>query len=56
MSTAVQEPEARICELLQAMWAKIGVKLDVRRMESGVWSKAAFADAAGKEALTALVL
>ncbi len=50
MSTAVQEPEARIGELLQAMWAKIGVKLDVRRMESGVWSKAAFADAAGKEA------
>lgn len=50
MSTVVQEPEARIGELLQAMWAKAGVKLDVRRMESGVWSKAAFADPAGKQA------
>ncbi|MEZ2131187.1 MULTISPECIES: ABC transporter substrate-binding protein [unclassified Sinorhizobium] len=50
MSTIVQEPEARIGELLQAMWTKIGVKLDVRRMESGVWSKAAFADPAGKQA------
>jgi glutathione transport system substrate-binding protein len=50
MSVAVQEPEARIGELLQAMWAKIGVKLDVRRMESGVWTKAAFADPAGKAA------
>lgn len=50
MSVAVQEPEARIAELLQAMWAKVGVKLDVRRMESGVWTKAAFADLAGKEA------
>ncbi|OHV77490.1 ABC transporter substrate-binding protein [Rhizobium sp. LCM 4573] len=50
MSTIVQEQEARIGELLQAMWAKVGVKLDVRRMESGVWSKAAFQDPAGKEA------
>ncbi len=48
MSVAVQEPEARIGELLQAMWAKIGVNLDVSRMESGVWSKAAFADPAEK--------
>lgn len=50
MTTIVQEPEARIGELLQAMWAKAGVKLDVQRMESGVWSKAAFADPAGKAA------
>jgi glutathione transport system substrate-binding protein len=49
MSTIVQEQEARIGELLQAMWAKIGVKLDVRKMEGGVWSKAAFLDPAGKE-------
>lgn len=48
MTTIVQEPEARIGELLQAMWVKAGVKLDVQRMESGVWSKAAFADPAGK--------
>lgn len=50
MSVVVQEPEARIAEVLQAMWAEIGVKLDVRRMESGVWSAAAFADEAGKKA------
>lgn len=50
MSTIVQEPEARIGQLLQGMWSKIGVKLDVRRMESGVWAKAAFADPAGKQA------
>lgn len=49
MTTIVQEQEARIGELLQAMWAKAGVKLEVRRMEGGVWSKAAFLDPAGKE-------
>ncbi len=49
MSTIVQEQEARIGELLQAMWAKAGVKLEVRKMEGGVWSKAAFLDPAGKE-------
>jgi len=49
MSTIVQEQEARIGELLQAMWAKAGVKLEVRKMEGGVWSKAAFQDPAGKE-------
>jgi glutathione transport system substrate-binding protein len=42
LSVAVQEPEAQIAEVLQAMWAKIGVKLEIRRMESGVWAKAAF--------------
>ncbi|ODT65946.1 MAG: glycosyl transferase [Pelagibacterium sp. SCN 63-23] len=50
MSVVVQEQEARIAELLQAMWAEIGVTLDVRRMESGVWSAAAFGDAAQKAA------
>lgn len=49
MSTIVQEQESRIGELLQAMWAKAGVKLEVRKMEGGVWSKAAFLDPAGKE-------
>ncbi|WOI58309.1 ABC transporter substrate-binding protein [Palleronia sp. LCG004] len=42
MSVAVQEPEAAIAEALQAMWAEIGVDLEVRRLESGVWSEAAF--------------
>lgn len=50
MTVAVQTPEARIGEVLQGMWAKIGVKLEVRRMESGVWAKAAFADPAAKQA------
>lgn len=50
MSVAVQEPEARIAEVLQGMWAKAGVKLDVRKMESGVWSKAAFGKPEEKEA------
>lgn len=44
MSVVVQEHESRIGEVLQAMWAEIGVDLDVRRMESGVWSAAAFGD------------
>ncbi|AEM40765.1 ABC transporter substrate-binding protein [Ketogulonicigenium vulgare] len=48
MSVVVQEQESRIAEALQAMWAQVGVTLDVRRMESGVWSAAAFADAAQK--------
>ena len=50
MSIALQGQDARIGQVLQSMWAKIGVKLDVRQMESGVWSKAAFADQAGKKA------
>jgi glutathione transport system substrate-binding protein len=50
MSVAVQEPEAQIGEILQAMWSKIGVKLDVRRLESGVWAKAAFANPEQKAA------
>ncbi|SKA29991.1 ABC transporter substrate-binding protein [Consotaella salsifontis] len=50
MSVAVQEPEANIAEALQGMWAKIGVKLDIRRLESGVWTKAAFNDPEAKKA------
>ncbi|WEX11019.1 ABC transporter substrate-binding protein [Chelativorans sp. AA-79] len=50
MSVIVQEQEARIGEVLQAMWAEIGVELDVRRMESGVWSAAAFGDIEQKAA------
>ncbi|MFS2225812.1 ABC transporter substrate-binding protein [Pantoea sp. B65] len=49
INIAVQGPDARIGQVLQGMWAKIGVKLNVRQMESGVWSKAAFADVAGKQ-------
>ncbi|QKJ87184.1 peptide/nickel transport system substrate-binding protein [Paramixta manurensis] len=50
MNIAVQAPEARIAQVLQGMWAKVGVKLNVQQMESGVWSKAAFADAQEKAA------
>ncbi|WP_182057926.1 ABC transporter substrate-binding protein [Pantoea sp. ME81] len=48
MSIAVQAPDARTAQVLQGLWAKIGVKLNVRQMESGVWTKAAFADAKEK--------
>lgn len=50
INLAVQGPDARIGQVLQGMWSKIGVKLNVRQMESGVWTKAAFADEAGKKA------
>jgi glutathione transport system substrate-binding protein len=50
MTTAVAQRDAPIAEALQGMWAKVGVTLDIRNQESGVWSKAAFADPAGKEA------
>ncbi|WP_437616318.1 ABC transporter substrate-binding protein [Erwinia sp. V71] len=50
VNLAVQGPEARIAQVLQGMWAKVGVKVNVRQMESGVWSKAAFADVAAKKA------
>ncbi len=43
LSVAVQEPEEPIAEALQAMWAAIGVRLEIRRLESGVWADAAFA-------------
>lgn len=43
LSVAVQEPEEPIAEALQAMWAELGVRLQIRRLESGVWAEAAFA-------------
>ena len=48
MNIAVQGPDARTAQILQAMWGKVGVKLNIQQMESGVWSKAAFAPAAEK--------
>jgi glutathione transport system substrate-binding protein len=50
MTTAVAQRDAPIAEALQGMWAKVGVTLDIRNQESGVWSKTAFADPAGKQA------
>lgn len=43
IAIAVQEPQANIAQALQGMWADAGIKLDVRRMEGGVWTQAAFA-------------
>jgi glutathione transport system substrate-binding protein len=48
INIAVQGPDARTAQILQAMWGKVGVKLNIQQMESGVWSKAAFAPAAEK--------
>ncbi len=50
MSVAVQERDAPIAQALQGMWSKAGVTLDIRRQESGVWAKAAFANAEAKKA------
>jgi glutathione transport system substrate-binding protein len=43
ISIAVQEAQANLAQALQGMWAEAGIKLDVRRMEGGVWTQAAFA-------------
>jgi glutathione transport system substrate-binding protein len=42
INVAVQEPQANIAEALQGMWSNAGIKLDVQKMESGVWVHAAF--------------
>lgn len=43
ISVAVQEAQANLAQALQGMWDAAGIRLDVRRMESGVWTQAAFA-------------
>lgn len=43
IAVAVQEPEEPIAEALQAMWRGIGVTLEIRRQEAGVWVQSAFA-------------
>lgn len=48
VNVAVQEADADVIEALQAMWADVGVQLNIQVMESGVWSDAAFADIEGK--------
>lgn len=48
VNVAVQEADANVVEALQAMWADVGVRLNIQVMESGVWSDAAFADIEGK--------
>jgi glutathione transport system substrate-binding protein len=50
MSVGVQDRDAAIAQALQGMWSKVGVNLEIRRQESGVWTKAAFANPDGKKA------
>lgn len=50
MSVAVQDRDAPIAQALQGMWSKIDVTLDIRKQESGVWVKAAFANPDAKKA------
>jgi glutathione transport system substrate-binding protein len=49
-SVAVQERDAAIAQALQGMWSKIGVTLEIRKQEGGVWTKAAFANPEAKKA------
>jgi glutathione transport system substrate-binding protein len=42
INLALQEKDKAIGTALQAMWAKVGVKLNLQVMESGVWTAAAF--------------
>ena len=44
MGVVVQEAEVNIVQALQGMWAKLGVNLTIRQMETGVFSQAAFGD------------
>lgn len=46
----VQEANEPVAEALQGMWARIGVRLEVDRMEHGVFSQAIFASPQGKNA------
>ncbi|CDP50903.1 Oligopeptide ABC transporter, periplasmic oligopep tide-binding protein OppA [Devosia sp. DBB001] len=50
MTTAVSQRDAPIAAALQGMWSKVGVNLEIRNLESGVWSQVAFADPSGKAA------
>jgi len=43
IAVAVQDSDEAPAEALQAMWAKAGVDLEIRRLEGGVYAAAAFA-------------
>lgn len=49
MNIDVQNSQTNLAEALQGMWAKVGVKLKVNQMETGVWVTAVFADPAKKK-------
>jgi glutathione transport system substrate-binding protein len=48
IAVAVQDSDEAVAEALQAMWAKAGVDLEIRRLEGGVYAAAAFAGARDK--------
>jgi glutathione transport system substrate-binding protein len=50
IAMAVQDSDAATAEALQAMWAKAGVDLEIRRLEGGVYAAAAFAGPRDKAA------
>jgi len=50
IALAVQESDALLAEALQAMWRDVGVALDIRRLEGGVYAGTAFARPEAKAA------
>jgi glutathione transport system substrate-binding protein len=50
VAIAVQEADEPLAEALQAMWVDVGVDLEIRRLEGGVYASAAFAPASVKDA------
>ncbi len=43
IAVAVQEDDELLAQALQAMWRDVGVELQIRRLEGGVYAQAAFA-------------
>jgi glutathione transport system substrate-binding protein len=43
IAVAVQDDDELLAEALQAMWRDVGVDLEIRRLEGGVYAEAAFA-------------
>jgi len=50
IGVAIQDDDELLAEALQAMWAEVGVDLDIRRLEGGVYAATAFAPPAAKAA------
>jgi glutathione transport system substrate-binding protein len=50
IALAVQESDELLAEALQAMWLDVGVTLDIRRLEGGVYAGTAFARPEAKAA------
>jgi len=50
IAVAIQDDDELLAEALQAMWLEVGVELDIRRLEGGVYAATAFADPTAKAA------